>query len=411
MSPTKSRPGSRHFPRYVLHKASGQAVVRFHGKDIYLGKYRSQASIEKYNQLLTRWNSQQLWNEATNPPSPARPLSIAELILRYREFAKDYYRGNGSKPGKEFVELKYALKPLRELFGGLPVNDFGPKSLALVRQKLIDAGLSRGVINRRVNRIKRCFKWGVSEELVPPPVLHGLQSLAGLKFGRTTAPEAPKVKPVSDEVIEATLPYLSPQVAAMVRLQRLTGMRPSEVVSMRGEEIDMAGEVWLYQPEKHKNAWRGAERTIPLGPKAQEILKPFLGRPASSPLFSPIEAEQQRNLTRRAARRTKIQPSQVKRKPKAKPKRAKRDGYDRDSYRRAVTYGITKANRERAKTGAPLLPAWFPLQLRHSRATEIRRQFGIEAAQVALGHSHADVTQIYAERNERLAAEIAAQSG
>jgi hypothetical protein len=49
------------------------------------------------------------------------------------------------------------------LFGGLPVSDFGPKSLALFRQKLIDAGLSLGVINHRVNRIKRCFKWGVSE--------------------------------------------------------------------------------------------------------------------------------------------------------------------------------------------------------------------------------------------------------
>ncbi len=32
---------------------------------------------------------------------------------------------------------------------------------------MIGAGLARGVINNRVNRIKRFVKWAVSEELVP----------------------------------------------------------------------------------------------------------------------------------------------------------------------------------------------------------------------------------------------------
>jgi site-specific recombinase XerC len=42
---------------------------------------------------------------------------------------------------------------------------------------------------------------------------------------------------------------------------------------------------------------------------------------------------------------------------------------------------------------------WAPNRLRHSAATEIRKNFGLEAAQVILGHSAADVTQIYAERD------------
>jgi site-specific recombinase XerC len=42
---------------------------------------------------------------------------------------------------------------------------------------------------------------------------------------------------------------------------------------------------------------------------------------------------------------------------------------------------------------------WSPNQLRHSAATEIRSRFGLEAAQVILGHSRADVTQVYAERD------------
>jgi site-specific recombinase XerC len=54
---------------------------------------------------------------------------------------------------------------------------------------------------------------------------------------------------------------------------------------------------------------------------------------------------------------------------------------------------------------------WHPNQLRHAFATRVRKQYNLEAAQVLLGHSHADVTQIYAERNEQLASAIAAQIG
>jgi site-specific recombinase XerC len=45
------------------------------------------------------------------------------------------------------------------------------------------------------------------------------------------------------------------------------------------------------------------------------------------------------------------------------------------------------------------IPHWHPNQLRHTTATKVREQFGLEAAQVVLGHSRADVTQVYAERN------------
>ena len=54
---------------------------------------------------------------------------------------------------------------------------------------------------------------------------------------------------------------------------------------------------------------------------------------------------------------------------------------------------------------------WHPHQLRHNYATDVRKQFGLEAAQILLGHSHADVTQIYAERDMTRAATVAAKIG
>jgi len=87
------------------------------------------------------------------------------------------------------------------------------------------------------------------------------------------------VKPVEERPIDLTLPFISPQVDAMVRLQLLTGMRPSEVSTIRSVCFDRKEDISLYKPDNHKNRWRGNRRVIPLGPRSQEIIKPFLDRP------------------------------------------------------------------------------------------------------------------------------------
>jgi integrase len=248
----------------------------------------------------------------------------------------------------------------------------------------------------------------VSYELIPSSVYEALRTVAGLRFGRSEARETEPIRPVPRELVDATLPHVAPQIEAMIQLQLLAGMRPCEVVLMRACDIDMTGEIWIYEPHDHKNRWRGQSRQLPLGPKAQEILRPFLKLETDAYLFSPADAEERRNDERRANRKSPMTPSQAKRRPKNGPKRAKRDRYDTASYRRAIEYGIKKANK---KQEDDQIPKWFPLQLRHTRATEIRKQFGIEAAQVVLGHARADVTQVYAERNLSAAVEVARQIG
>lgn len=400
-------------PAYSRHRHSGQAVVRIDRVDHYLGPYGSPESHRRYERLIAQWRGRILDGQ-TNPEqrrgSDAVELTLGELVRRYRAFAQGYYVKDG-RPTKEYVNMKYALRPLRRLYGSMPAGDFGPRALKVVRQSMIEADLSRSVINNRVNRIKRFFKWAASEELVSGSVYQAVQSLSALRFGRTAARETEPVTPVADEWVEAILPYLSPQVAAMVRLQRLAAMRPCEVVLMRACDIDRSGEIWIYEPYDHKNRWRGHRRLIPLGPQAQAIIRPFLTLKTDAFLFSPRQAEVWRNEQRRKQRQTPMTPSQAKRKPKASPQRAKRHRYDTDSYRRAITYGIRAANRQRERQHLPAVPAWFPLQLRHSRATEVRKKFGLEAAQVALGHARADITEVYAERNLDLAIRVAGQIG
>ena len=88
--------------------------------------------------------------------------------------------------------------------------------------------LARGVVNQRVGRIVRAFKWGVENELVPVAVLQGLKAVRGLAKGRSLARETEPVKPVPEAYVEAVLPFVRPPVQGMIQLQRLTGMRPAK---------------------------------------------------------------------------------------------------------------------------------------------------------------------------------------
>jgi integrase len=225
--------------------------------------------------------------------------------------------GNG-KPTTELHGIAPSVRFLRELYGHTLARDFGPLSLKTVRQKLIEAGLCRNEVNKRTGRIVRAFKWAVENELVPPSVHHGLRAVSGLRRGRSAVRESEPVRPVPDSFVEAVRPHVSRQVWAMIELQRLTGMRPGEVCIMRSCDIDMTGRVWVYTPETHKTEHHGKERRIPLGPRAQNLLHPWLRPELTAYLFSPREATAERKVAMRQTRKTPVQPSQRDR-PKVKP--------------------------------------------------------------------------------------------
>src|SRR5262245_24574717 len=203
----------KHTPAYCLHKATGQAVVRIDGRDYYLGKHGSPESHTRYDQLIAEWYA----NARTLPASAqSGGLSVAELLLRYWRWAEDYYRGEDGSPTRELENLKDALRPLRRLYGHTPAADFGPVALRAIQDDLVTRGLSRNVINYRTNRVRRVFKWAVSFDLLPVGVYQSLQTVPGLRRGRSRAKETDPVKPVPVDHVDACLPFLPRPVAAMV---------------------------------------------------------------------------------------------------------------------------------------------------------------------------------------------------
>jgi integrase len=326
-------------------------------------------------------------------------LTINEVIVQYVAFVRGYYRKAG-KETSEVRNIKESLRPLQALYGGQLAAGFGPRALKAVRARMISDGLARGVINRRIGRIVRAFKWAGSEELVPTSVYHSLKTVDGLRRGRSEARETEPIKPVPDAFVDAVRPHVSPQVWAMIELQRLSGMRPNEVVAMRAADLDTSGPVWTYRPASHKMEHHGRDRVIFLGPRAQEALRPWLRPNLGERLFQPREAEARRKAIMRAERRTPVQPSQ---RDRSKPGARRRPGdrYTVRSYRMAIYRACNAAD----------VPKWGPNRLRHNAATRLRREFGLDAAQAVLGHASADVTQIYAEIDHQRAADVMARIG
>lgn len=392
-------------PSYRLHRPTGQAVVTLDGRDIYLGAHRTKASQDAYDRLIAEW----IAHGRHLPPRFGERLTVVEVCNAYRRFAQGHYRRDGQVT-KTYDFVVMVLKMLgQSAWGRTPAEEFGPMALKAFRQGLLANSPARTYVNKIVGIIKQAFRWAVSEEMIPPVVYQGLASVTGLQQGRSQARETSPILPVEDHVVEATLPYLSSTLADMVRLQRLTGMRPGEVCQLRPGDVSITTEPWQYRPEQHKTKHHGRERIIFLGPRAQDVLRPYLLRPEEAYCFSPAEVVSKRAHERHAKRTV---PLSCGNKPgsnrKTKPKRQPGERYDSHAFGAAITRAIKTANRERQKVdpSTELLPNWHPNQLRHLVATEIRRQFGLEAAQVALGHSRADVTQIYAERDMTKAADV-----
>ena len=465
-------------PQLRRHKGTGQGLVRLpdanasppRARDFWLGVWpESQEQPpptvrQKYDSVIAEWlaagrelaRMPSLAGKIQPPVADATPSrgvarspqkegsgsTVLEVIAAYVEHAQAYYVDPEGKPTSEMKEIVLSLRPLRFFHAEEPADAFGPLKLKRLREHLITGyehsrygpqpALCRKLINRRVDVIKRMFKWAASEELVPPSVYHGLQAVAGLRRGRSAARETGPVLPVEVDLVERTLPHLPPHVAGILELMLHTGMRPGEACRIRLAEIDRSGEVWLYRPSRHKTAHHGHARVIAVGPKAQSVLRRFIrvqcphcgaaGRPeilgfvegrcpqcavptvevhpSSEAVFSPWWQREERYLEMRRARKTKVQPSQENRR-KEDAQRLPGESFTPSALGHSIRVACKRHH----------LSLWHPNQLRHTHATLVRRAFGLEAAQVVLGHSKADITQVYAERDEALAASVALKMG
>jgi len=390
-------------PQYRQDRDKGRAIwtdANGHRQTRTLpGKYNSAESKQAFVRLVMELEA--------DPAAVVRITSnrsVAEICGAYLDHAERHFRDKFGRLTTEFGHVRRVALMVNELYGAALVEEFGPLALKAVRLSFVKAKWCRKTVNQQLERVKRMWKWAASEELVPVAAYQSLLTVSGLRIGKSAAPESKPVLPVDPATVAATLPHVNRFVRGLIRFQQLTGCRPGEACILRQADIDMAGEVWTYRPPQHKGTWRGKQRAIAVGPQAQSVAREFFTGNPEDYLFSPSRAVAELRAERSAARKTPCYPSHMQRnadKRKAKPKRVPDECYNARSLSVAIARACKMAG----------IPHWHPNQLRHTHATAVRARFGLEAAQVALGHARADVTQLYAEKNQALAATVAAAMG
>ncbi|NNM84740.1 MAG: site-specific integrase [Phycisphaerales bacterium] len=390
-------PKTKRLPGYCHHKASNRGVVTLAGRDVYLpGPYGSKESRASYDKLIAEYLISGRATAGDDGPC------VAEVCLAFLKHVQSYYRTPAGKPTSEQATFKGLIKLLREAYGTAPAKDFGPLQLQVLRQQMLKLDWCRKYINAQTDRVKLLFKWATAQGMVPAGVYETLRCVAGLRAGRSGARESDPVRPVPRSVLDAALKRLNKTVRAVVELQLLTGARPGEILNMKMAGLNMQGEVWKYTPEQHKTQHHGHARVILIGPRGQEVLRPFLKSATDAYLFSPRLAEEERRAELSAKRTT---PLSCGNKPgsnrKRYPKRRAGDCYTVASYRRAIDRACEAAG----------VPSWHPHQLRHNAATLLREQFGVDAAKTVLGHRTLSTTLLYAEDSIKKAAEVMGKIG
>jgi len=433
---------------------------------IYCGRPDDPATEQRYHQAIAEWLA--AGRQAAADPNV---ITVKELIARFWIHAETYYRHLTDGKNKEHEQFRLALRPLSALYAATPATEFGPRALKAVQQKMVQMGWCRPYTNKQINRIRQVFKWAVSDELIPSHILHGLQSVPGLNVGRSDAREPEKITPVPIRMVQAIKPHVARQIWAMIQLQLFTAARPGEIARLtpgaidrdhghkdedyffvgdheRAEDnaqvlktaftsaADTGKHIWVYKLNAHKTAHRGFSKKVWIGPRAQQILTPFLLRDPSTYCFPPTEAETERRRQLTEKRTTPLAyGNSIGTNRKASPTRTAGNRYTTDSYRRAIQRGCdlaypppTPLARRKGETKAQwqsrLTPEqkaelkawqkkhrWHPHQLRHNAATYLRKEFGLEAARIILGHQSTAVTEIYAEKDEQQAVDAIMKIG
>lgn len=389
-------------PSYRHHKATGQGYTEHQRKAYYFGPYGTPESKVKYSRFIAELTA--LQKGASVQPAPGSSILVSELVDAFTDHAARKYVKNGL-PTSELNNFKVALLPVVEIYGDVRPDEFGPVALETIRQRWIAQGLARKTINSYVRRVTRAWKWGVSQQIVPIAAWQALTSLEALRAGQGI--DHPKVSPAIEGRINAVRPFLSRQLRAMVDFQLWTGCRPHEACQIRTGDINRFGDVWEYRPGSFKTQHHAnSSRVVYIGPHAQEIVKPWLRKNLSEPLWQPREARQEWLAAHGNA---------------AVPVGKFQAGYQYNamSYGRAIERACEKAfgcpvhlrrqytprkadDADQIKKDAAdwrEANCWSPNQLRHTAATRIREAYGIEIARIILGHTNSFTTEIYAEQD------------
>lgn len=357
-------------PPLKFHKPTGQYCIYLDNRRITLGKDSLVAEQRRLHLLTSQADPEAI----TRAPADHADLTVSEALRLYREHAAKRYHDK-----RVLFRIDAAIRACSRHASTL-AGAFRGRALRDVRRDLVERKcertgrpLSRRYINHLIDSIVLAFRWLVAEEFVPAENLSRLREMSAELAEHGGGRESEPTAAVDDWAVDATLPFCPPILAAMVRLQQSTGMRPGEIVAMRRSEISTRPDewvqvagldkrvaamafdgsmIWLYCPSKHKNLHRRKPRVVAIGVDGQRDLAPIVAGLKPDDLVFQIGGG---------------------------------NPWEVQTYGNAIARAIRRANLKRVD-GERQISRWSPNQLRKAAAGRADRIAGPDGAAAMLGH-------------------------
>jgi integrase len=382
-------PRPRPFPVYPKspRKHGHGARIKIGGKEYYLGRHGSDESYVEYERLRAE-HAAGVLADIRGPKLSGSVLTINELVARWLTAEPRGPRHH------EVQMIRRACEPAIRLFGDTIAAEFRAARLIEVQAAMIDrrwmdkeeksqprSTWSRPYINKQIERLIRPFEWAEVIAQILPPGTHGhlFTSAKKIKLQANNAKtyDPPPIRPLDYEIqVVPCLVHMAPVIRTMIQVTYYAALRPSEVLEMKRCEIDQTRKdgIWIFRPTNHKNKWRGLDRAIAIGPRAQQLLAPWLMMAEPDAYIFP------------PTRRTR--PDEL--------------CYTYDGYRQALQAAIALAK----------VKYWTLKQLRRAAEERAEDAAGIDGASAHLGHASIETTKIYRQRDQtEKAAKVAKMVG
>jgi integrase len=297
---------------------------------------------------------------------PARSVALIELFETFLRYHQNLDRSDS-------CAIKQAFQILLEMFPDdqpkPDTSNFKVGYLVKFQNHLTQIGYARSQVNRLFKSVKRVFSWAgqprFDEETWEklPPIVSSIfvADMNTIKLVKSGKENPPRID-VPQEDVELVFPYVPTMIADMLRIQILTGMRPSEVCKMKIGDIKRTkyefadysrlfdGENWIYILSHKTESYIG-KKAVPLGLQEQEILEKYLIGKSDSPVF----------------------------------RNRKGSSLSRTDYGRKIKKAIEKNN----------LPKFVPYQIRHTSLTKTSEEHSRDIARAVAGHTTEAMTARY----------------
>lgn len=204
-----------------------------------------------------------------------KPHTFSELADEYLKYVSTQ---------RSYKTKLYVVRQLKERFKDMILRKFTPLQIEKLQAEMLKEGYEIASINKTTTILKHMFTKATDWNMVEPEVAQRLRKAKNLKG------ENKRLRYLSKEEAQRLIDCAEPHLKPIIQVALFTGMRKSEILSLKWSDIDLKnGFIFLRKTKNHE------PRQIPMCNALKTIMKDlFLKRRLDTDwiFYNPINPSQ-----------------------------------------------------------------------------------------------------------------------